>query len=235
MTLRHIELVALNIDGVLLDDTFSPVIHRFVTSRGGQYTADLETVVFSQSRLAAARVLARALNLTESPEGVIDSYFRERQEYLAEHPLQVLDGAERLLERVRAAGARLVCYGGLDRSHFDRHLGRYAGYFDEPVYVCTNDFRPGVREIIEDVFRVPRERALFVDDVANVARTARGLGVPFVGHPSGFAHGFQRRLMQEAGVRHIIDALDALDEELLDVLDEEGARQENWAKGPMAV
>ncbi|WP_406150634.1 hypothetical protein [Streptomyces anulatus] len=33
-------LPALNIDGVLLNDTFGPVIHHFVVSRGGTYTVE---------------------------------------------------------------------------------------------------------------------------------------------------------------------------------------------------
>jgi len=40
--LNKIRLVALDSDGVLLNDTYSPVIERFVTKHGGEYTAAVE-------------------------------------------------------------------------------------------------------------------------------------------------------------------------------------------------
>ncbi|NNJ08453.1 HAD family phosphatase, partial [Streptomyces sp. PKU-MA01144] len=57
--LRQLRLAALNIDGVLLNDTFSPVIHRFIVSRGGAYTAEVERRVFSQPQHVASEYMAR--------------------------------------------------------------------------------------------------------------------------------------------------------------------------------
>ncbi|MFJ4775451.1 HAD family hydrolase [Streptomyces sp. NPDC088762] len=227
--LGHLRLAAVNIDGVLLNDTFSPVIHHFVTSRGGTYGADVERAVFSQSRTTAARALGAAAGLDWTPEKVLEVYFEERAAYLAEHPLQVLPGAEALLHRLRALGLRTVCYGGLDASHFDTHLGRYAHLFDEPGYICTNDFRPGIHEIAVDAFGLDYDRALFIDDVARVSEAARDLRVPFIGHPSPFEHGHQGNLMRDAGVRHLVRSLDEIDEDLLRVLDEEAAAGLAWA------
>ncbi|HET9382068.1 MAG TPA: HAD family phosphatase [Streptomyces sp.] len=224
MTFRHLRLIAVNIDGVLLNDTFSPVIHRFVVRRGGQYTAELERAVLSQPQLRAAA----ALDLPGPPEEIVAEYFRERAAYLEEHPVRVLDGAGALLERLRATGARMVCYGGLGRGHFDEHLAPYARYFDGPGYVCTDAFRPGVREISEDIFGVRPDQALFVDDVARVAEAARELGAAFVGHPTTYEHSFQRELMRRAGVRHLVDSLAGIDEELLRTVDEEAARGAQW-------
>ncbi|MFG2332085.1 HAD family hydrolase [Streptomyces sp. NPDC048604] len=226
--LRHLRLAAVNIDGVLLNDTFSPVIHRFVTSRGGRYTAEVEREIFSQGQLTAARALGAAAGLPDSPEDVLARYFEERAAHLAEHPLRVLDGAEALLRRLRSLGLRTVCYGGLDRRHFDAYLGPLAGLFDEPGYVCTNDFRPGVHEITAEVFGLDHGRALFIDDVARVAEAARELGTAFVGHPSDFAHGFQGELMRRAGVRHVVGSLDAIDEPLLRAVDAEAAAGRVW-------
>ncbi|WP_418957140.1 HAD family phosphatase [Streptomyces tritici] len=226
--LRHLRLAAVNIDGVLLSDTFSPVIHRFVTSRGGVYTAEVEREIFSQGQLVAARALGAAAGLPDRPEDVLVRYFEERAAYLAEHPLRVLDGAGALLRRLRSLGLRTVCYGGLDRRHFDTYLGGFAELFDEPGYVCTNDFRPGVREIASDVCGLAPDRALFIDDVARVAETARELGAAFVGHPSDFAHGFQGESMRRAGVRHVVGSLDAIDETLLRTVDAEAAAGRLW-------
>ncbi|GAA2607653.1 MULTISPECIES: HAD family phosphatase [Streptomyces] len=228
MASKHLRLIAVNIDGVLLNDTFSPVIHRFVVSRGGVYTAELERAVLSQSQLRAAAVLARP---GERPQDVVEAYFREREEYLRTDPVGVQKGAVELLERLRAFGLPLVCYGGLGRSHFDQHLAGYAEYFEGPGYVCTNEFRPGIREIAEDVFGVRPDQTLFIDDVARVAEAAREARAAFIGHPTGYEHSFQRQLMREAGARHVVGSLDAVDERLLRVVDEEAAGGLLWPGG----
>lgn len=224
MALRHLRLIAVNIDGVLLNDTFSPVIHQFVVRRGGEYTAELERAVLSQPQIRAAA----ALGLPGRPEDVVEAYFRERGAYLVDHPVHVMEGAGALLTRLRATGAHLVCYGGLGRSHFDEHLGSYARYFDGPGYVCTDAFRPGVREIAEDVFGVRPDQALFIDDVARVAEAARELGAAFIGHPTTYEHSFQRQLMHRAGVRHLVDSLAQIDERLLRTVDAEAAVGRQW-------
>ncbi|GAA3500064.1 HAD family hydrolase [Streptomyces prasinosporus] len=229
--LRHLRLAALNIDGVLLNDTFSPVIHRFVVSRGGRYTAEVERHVFSQPQHLASAYLARAVPVPMTGPQALRAYFSERDAYLRDHPVRVSDGAVDLVRRVRGLGLRTVCYGGLGREHFDRFLGPWAHLFDGPGYVCTNEVRPGIREIA-DVFGLVPDQVLFVDDVARVAESARELGAPFIGCPSAFEHGFQRRMMSEAGVRHLVTSLPALDEELLRVVDAEAAAGTVWAGAP---
>ncbi|ANW19766.1 hypothetical protein [Streptomyces clavuligerus] len=230
--LSRLSLAAVNIDGVLLNDTFSPMIHRFVTSRGGLYTAELERRVFSQTRLVAGRVLAEVTGSGASPSATIDSYLREREEFLKEHPVRMRDGAEELLERLRALGLPVICYGGLDITHFERHLGRVAELFDKPRYVCTNDFRPGLREIAEDIFGLAPERALFIDDVARVGEEARRLGTAFIGAPSDFPQGFQPELMREVGVRHVVTSVASIDEELIRRVDAEAAAGTLWEPAP---
>ncbi|WP_311765199.1 HAD family phosphatase [Streptomyces zingiberis] len=222
----------MNIDGVLLNDTFSPVIHRFVTRRGGTYTAATEREIFSQPQHLAAAALGRAAGLDQPVRDVLAAYFRERDAYLAEHPVRVEPGAAELLRRLRSLGLRTVCYGGLPKDHFDRHLGDLADRFDGPRYVCTNDFRPGIREITCEVFGLAVDQALFVDDVARVAEAARDLGAAFIGHPGGFAHGFQAAAMRAAGVRHLVNSLAAIDEELLRTVDREAAAGTLWRPRP---
>ncbi|WP_328322426.1 HAD family phosphatase [Streptomyces sp. NBC_00388] len=219
--LTQIELAAVNIDGVLLNDTFSPVIHRFITRRGGHYSEQVERAIFSQGQLDAAAVLGRAAGLDASPQDVLKSYFDERAEYLAENPIRLLDGAVALLRTLRGLGLRTVCYGGLGRDHFDRYLGEYADLFDAPGYICTNSFRPGIKEITTEYFRLDYRNALFIDDVARVAEEAKRLGVAFIGHPSHFAFGHQRALMTQAGARHIVGSLSEIDESLLRAVDAE--------------
>jgi phosphoglycolate phosphatase-like HAD superfamily hydrolase len=233
--LRTLRLAAVNIDGVLLNDTFSPVIHRLVVQYGLTYTAELERAFLSQPQLTAARAFVAATGSTATPQAVLTAYFEERERYLRSHPLRLFDGAVALLERLRALGLETVCYGGLDKSHFDRHLGKWAALFSEPRYICTNDFRPGVREITQDFFALEPAQALFIDDVAAVAERARELDVPFIGHPGSFVHGFQRRLMREAGVRHIVPSLSGIDERLLRAVDREAGEGGVWQRAVGAV
>ncbi|NEB13014.1 HAD family phosphatase [Streptomyces coelicoflavus] len=233
--MTSLRLAALNIDGVLLNDTFSPVIHHFIVSRGGTYTAELERSVFSQPQHIAGRLLAAAVGGGMTGEAALAAYFEERAAYVERHPVTITPGMHDLLLRLRRAGLRTVCYGGLAKGHFDRHLGRYADLFDGPGYVCTNDIRPGFREITEDVFRIRPEQALFVDDVARTADAARELGTAFVGHPSTFVHSHQRALMREAGVRHVIDSLDALDDDLLHRIDREAGSGSFWSASPLVA
>lgn len=226
--LSTLRLAAVNIDGVLLNDTFSPVIHRFLTRRGVGYTADLEREIFSQPQLVAAGVLARAIGSAAPPQKIIEEFFEERERYVRTHPEVPLDGAAGLVRRLRALGLDVVCYGGLREAHFERHLGSWASLFSEPRYVCTNDFRPGIREIVRDRFGLAYHQALFIDDVARVAEHAKELGVPFIGHPSDFEHGFQRQMMRAAGVRHIVASPHDIDERLLRILDREAAEGTVW-------
>ncbi|MER6471009.1 HAD family phosphatase [Streptomyces collinus] len=227
-SLQHLRLAAVNIDGVLLNDTFSPVIRQMVLERGGEYTAEVEYALFSQSQLAAARAFAEAAHVTMSPQELVTAYLQERERFLARHPVRVLDGAADLLTLLRRLGLRVVCYGGLDKTHFDRHLGPLAHLFDGPGYVCTDRFRPGIREITRDVFGLDYDQVLFIDDVARVAEEARRLGVPFIGRPGDFEHGHQHALMERAGVRHLVRGLRDIDEELLRTLDAEAAAGTCW-------
>ncbi|BDH69725.1 HAD family phosphatase [Streptomyces albidoflavus] len=214
----RLRLVALNIDGVLLNDTFSPVISNFITSRGGMYDAATERRILSQPRRVAGGEMARAARLDVTGEQALELYFAERDRYVAENPVRLNPGATELVGRIHGLGLRTVCYGGLDKSHFDAHLGALADLFDSPGYVCTDAFRPGIKEIAA-LFSLGLDEVLFVDDVARVAEAARELGVAFVGHPSSF----QGKFMAELGVRHLVGSLDAIDEELLRTVDAEGA------------
>ncbi|WP_406471415.1 HAD family phosphatase [Streptomyces hirsutus] len=227
--LTHLRLGAVNIDGVMLNDTFSPVIHHFLVSRGCVYTAELERTIFSQPRAVAGRLLAEAGGNSMSGEEALEAYFEERARYLRTCPVRVNEGAVALVELLRGLGLRTVCYGGLGKDHFDAFLGEHAALFDAPGYICTDSFRPGLHEIATEYFGVEHDEVLIVDDVARVAEEARLLGMPFIGHPSRFEHSFQRQLMREAGVRHLVDSLHAIDEDLLRTLDSEAAACTAWA------
>ena len=227
---RRLRVAAVNIDGVLLNDSFSPLIHRFVTHRGGSYSAEVERSIFSQRQADAGRAMAAAVPQALTGEEALAAYFEERAAYLLDHPVEVTEGAEALLRRLRAAGLDVICYGGLAKSHFDEHLGSYEGLFTPPHYICTNDMRPGLREITAH-FGLESGQVLFIDDVARVAETARDLGAPFIGRPSRFEHSHQAELMRQAGAHHLVDGLDEIDEALLRAVDEEAVAGTLWSAG----
>jgi beta-phosphoglucomutase-like phosphatase (HAD superfamily) len=223
--LQHLQLAAVNLDGVLLNDTFSPAIRQFVTSHGGNYTPEFEYQVLSRNRTDAAKLMSDQLHLDWPPERINDAIFRERDTYLVNNPATVDAGAINLLERLHNLQLRLICYGGLDREHFDEFLGTHTHLFQPPTYVCTNDFRPGLRQITVNVFGLNYSQAVFIDDVASVAQEAKILGIPFVGHP---ANEYQRSTMRRIGVRHIVGSLAAIDDPLLFRLDAEASSGTIW-------
>lgn len=223
----HLKLVCLNIDGVLLPDSFTPVIHRLLAKHGVEYTGELERLILSQPRLVAGSILASATRQPWTWQEAVAAYFVERTAYLAEHPITVANGARELLELLRRKEARVICYGGLDRAHFDAHLGDLAGYFAAPEYLSTDEIRPGIREIV-DRFGCRYDEALFVDDVNRFAEFAKHYGVAFAGLPSDYPHSFQREHMKLTGVRHLVGGLTEITDDLLDRLDAESAAGTVW-------
>ncbi|HEX8080539.1 MAG TPA: PEP-utilizing enzyme [Jatrophihabitans sp.] len=228
--LNKIRLVALDSDGVLLNDTYSPVIERFVTKHGGEYTAAVERGVWGSPQLAAGQNMALACRLPWSGKETIAAFFRERDEYLKEHPIQVMPGAAELLATLREAGVRVTCYGGRNREYtFDKYLGHLREFFDAEIpYVDVNDFRPGMREIVRDIFGYDFDEVLFVDDINRVAEVSKALGAGFLGVPASMAHNFQRAEMAATGVRHTVDDIRQIDLALLRRLDDELAAGALW-------
>lgn len=228
--LTTIRLVALDSDGVLLNDTYSPVIERFVTRHGGEYTAAVERGVWGSPQLAAGQNMALACRLPWSAKETIAAFFEERDEYLKEHPIEVMPGAEQLLATLRTAGVRVTCYGGRNREYtFDKYLGHLAEYFDDKIpYVDVNDFRPGVKEIVRDIFGYRFEEVLFVDDINRVAEVTKALGAGFLGVPASMPHNFQRGEMAQTGVRYTVDDIRQIDLALLQQVDQELAAGTLW-------
>lgn len=227
MRFQHLKLVCLNLDGVLLPDTFSPVMHRMLTAHGVAYTSELERLMLSQPREVAGSIMASAARLPWTWQQVVTEFFAERERYLADNPMTLSKGAGELIDLLSEAGATLICYGGMDRAAYDEFLGPWRDRFAQPEYISTNDFRPGIREII-NYYGVAADRALFIDDVNRFAEFAKDIGVAFVGVPTDHPHSFQREHMVETGVRHLAWSLPDIDETLLDQVDFEASTGMIW-------
>ncbi|EAA5258738.1 HAD family phosphatase [Salmonella enterica subsp. enterica] len=230
MKLKKIKLIAIDSDGVILNDTYSPAIKIFVEQYGVNYTADIERSVWGSPQITAGHNLALACKLPFSGEKVIHDFFNVRDTYLKDHPVQVEPGIEPVLKMMQESGARIVCYGGRDKQYcFDRFLGDYRQYFDaEHPYVDINAFRPGVNEIITDVFKVDYDEAIFIDDINRVAEVCKAFGTGFIGVPARMEHNFQREEMIRTGVKHMVEKFSDITENLLGCIDQELSDKNIW-------
>lgn len=233
--MQTIKLIAIDLDGPLLVDTFSPIMYQLCRDYYHiDYTRELERNTFSRPRAEVVAYIRKVVgeglseqDQAKSTQESLDSYFQYRAEYLRNHPSGMRPEVPAFLDLLATLDVKLVCYGGLAEQHMREGLGDYAARF-EP-YVCTNDFRPGIREIL-DMYRIAPEQALFIDDVNFVAEHARALGVPFIGVPSLDAWSWQKHDMQETGVRHLVESVSQIDRALLLTIDREAAGGRFWLR-----
>ena len=228
--LRQVRLVAIDCDGVLINDTYLPVIERFITEHGGEYDDETERSIIGLRDVVVADRMASACGLDQPVADTLAEAWARRERYLREHPIAVTPGAADLLASLRGLGVRVLCYGGRSREHtFDTYLGGLVDLLDPDVpYVGINEHRPGVAHIVRDVIGCEFDQAVFVDDVSGVAQAARAYGVGFIGFPSSAAHQRQRRFMTDLGVRHIVDSLAQITPELLARVDAELVASTHW-------
>lgn len=226
--MKNIKLIACDIDGVLLEDTFSPILRGLCIRLGQEYTREVERNMFSQTREEAMKfVIARlGIKSKEEAQKIYNLYFEERDKYLASHPSILVNGLEGLMKRLVDTGAKLVCYGGLDVEKIVDEFRPYLDYFNQ--YVCTNDFRPGIKEIVRDIYKFEYNQVLFIDDVNTVAEAARSLNVPFIGIPSEESWSYQKSDMKETGVKYLVRSINEISIELLDTIDNDVANGMIW-------
>ncbi len=194
---------AVNIDGVLLTDTFSDIIHDFIVENGGIHDEDTDRSILSQPQSVAGAGMARATGNKWTAAEAISKYFEKRREVISITPPEVNEGVVELLELLRTCGYSLVSYGGLSIDHFYTEAGNLVEYFDNPKYICTNLIRPGIREMCDNVLKIPYSNLLVIDDVARVGKEARRLGAPFIGHPSSSKNSYQRKIMHDNDILHV--------------------------------
>ncbi len=234
--MKHIQLVAVDLDGPLLSDSFAPLLRQSCEFGGLTYSRDMEDNMFSRNRKDATRYFMSCFgdNPPESlrnktHEEMIASYFEFRAAFLQENPITLSEGAADFIRMLSGLNVRMICYGGLDEDYMRRELGSHADAFE--AYICTNEFRPGVREIVHEIGKVAPDRALFIDDVNFVARHARDVGACFVGVPARTDWGWQRIGMVEDGVPHIVDHVGQIDLALLERIDAQASTGRFWAGG----
>lgn len=233
--MKTIKLIAVDLDGPLLVDTFSPIMHQLCRDYYQiDYTRELERNTFSRPR---AEVVAYVRNLVQATmseqeramntEQSLESYFAYRAEYMRNNPSGMKPEVPAFLDLLDGLGVPLVCYGGLEERHMRDSLGIHAARF-EP-YVCTDACRPGIREILEK-YQLEVHQELFIDDVNFVAEHARKLGLPFIGVPSTATWSWQKRDMQATGVPHIVDSVAQVSHAMLDAIDRAAGSGTFWPR-----
>ncbi|HBE9180749.1 hypothetical protein D3C73_227850 [compost metagenome] len=229
MKLNKIKAFAIDSDGVLLNDTYSPAIKIFVEQHGVKYTSEIERSVWGSPQVTAGHNLALACKLPFSGNHVINEFFKVREQYLRDHPVTVMPGIEKVLKMMSETGARLICYGGRNKEYsFDKFLAQQSQYFDkETPYIDINEFRPGVNEIVSSL-GLNFNEVVFIDDINRVAEVCKALGTGFIGIPASMPHNFQQREMQETGVKFSASAFCDITEEMLTKTDKNLAHATLW-------
>lgn len=229
--MNTIKLIAIDIDGVLLKDTFSPVIYKFMSKYGVKYTREVERNIFSRSQKEGSEYISKLTGLES--ETVPKYYFEEREQYLKTHDGGIMVGVPEILELLSTLNVRLVYYGGLTEDKINDQFKNYSHYFER--YICTNDFRPGIKEITRDIYGLQFQEVLFIDDVNTVAETAKMYNVPFIGIPSDFQYGFQRQDMVTTGVKYLLKSVTEINRELLERIDAEAQFGTIWQNFPAEI
>lgn len=217
--MKNIRLIACDIDGVLLKDTFSPILRGLTLRLGQEYTQEVERNMFSQTREEAMKFVMLKLGIRNKEEAkkIYNMYFEERDKYLELHQSILMEGLDAFLKQMVSTGAKLVCYGGLEEEKIVEEFKPYLEYFDQ--YICTNDFRPGIKEITKDIYSLEYNQVLFIDDVNTVAETAKSLNVPFIGVPSKEMWSYQKQDMMKTGVKYMVSSINEIDLTMLQKID----------------
>ena len=216
--MKSIKLICIDIDGVILKDNFSPVLRQLVINYNGTYSRDVERNVFSKNQKEAAIYLIKKFNIAISPKELISEYFTLREEYIEKYDAGGLRrGVIHALKMLETYDIPMVSYGGLEYDKLHYEYKKYSEMYFES-YICTNDFRPGMKEII-DRYNVSSDQVLFFDDVNTVAETCLNLGTAFIGVPSELSWSWQKSEMRKTGVSYILSSLGDLTKELLTVVD----------------
>lgn len=231
MKLNKIKMFAIDSDGVLLNDTYSPAIKIFVERHGIEYTAEIERCVWGSPQITAGHNLALACDLPYSGDKVISDFFKVRDEYLQHHPVEVMSDIASTLDLLSGTGARVISYGGRNKEYsFDKFLSGYRKYFDNKTpYIDINSFRPGVYDIVKSVFNYNFDEVVFIDDINRVAQVCKRLGAGFLGVPANMPHNFQKKEMEVTGVKFMIDHFSCITEDMIAEIDKQLSTSHFWS------
>lgn len=222
--MRIIKMVALDIDGVALKDTFSIILRKITEEFNLKYTAEIERNIFSRPQQEGAKYFIDTFKIDNyTPDSLIDKFFNVRERYLEKHPNTPVKGLGDFLNLLKSLHLKIICYGGLSKEYFQEELRDYVKDFLD--YICTNDFRPGIKEITKDIYKLNYNQILFIDDVNTVAEKAKLYNVPFIGVPSTE---FQKMDMSRTKVKYLVSSIRDINSDLLIKIDRDAIAGTIW-------
>lgn len=226
--LNKIKLVAVDVDGVLLTDTYSPAIKSFVEQHGGVYTPELERLVWGSPHIAGGHNMSLACKLPWSAQETIEAFFHHHSKYIETNPIVVVPGAEDFLRLLQEFNVRVTSYGGRTKEYvFDKYMSPLEKYFDKgKPYIDTNSIRLGVMEITREIFKLNFDEVLFVDDINRMAEVAKFYKTGFIGTPVTV---YQKEQMQETGVKYIVPSVKEITRDMLIKTDRALASGSHWS------
>ena len=224
--MKNIKLIAVDLDGVVIEDIFTQVLHIQTKKYGAEYTPELEYNTISQRREDSASYAIRVLGSPTgmSIEQILEEFYKERENFLVngENPLNA--GVIEFLDTLKSLNVKLVCYGGLEENLIDLGVRPVLEkYFER--YICTDAFRPGLKEIVKDIHGLEFSEVLFIDDVNRMAEEAKKYKIPFIGAPAQHSWGFQKKEMEKTGVKYIVNSINEI---TLDYLEKVDSDKEIW-------
>jgi phosphoglycolate phosphatase-like HAD superfamily hydrolase len=230
-SLKKMKVIALDTNGVLTTEVYSASIKKFIESHNGEYTSDVERLVFGSPHAAGGHIMSVICRLPWTSEEAIQAFLAEQKKSLEDQPINRSDGVVELLKLLQELNITVTSYGGSRRDvSFDPFLGELVDYFDQAhPYVNIGAARPGMKEIVQDVFCCQYDEIVFVDDLNRVGEVSYALGAGFIGVPSGV---FQRQQMQTFGVPYILNSLSQITKKLLIEIDEKLATRTFWPSHP---
>ncbi|MDR0298732.1 MAG: HAD family hydrolase [Streptococcaceae bacterium] len=218
--MKNIKLIACDTDGVILEDTYSPILNRLSIALHIPYTSEIERNTFSRDDATALKYVSKIAGIKTEKEmqELYKLYFLERDKYIQEtgnHP--VLPSAPEFLKRLRSLGIPIICYGGLPLDKIDNRAKPFLEHFDQ--YICTGTFRPGLKEIVKDIYHFDYSEVLFIDDVNTVAEEAKKYNIPFIGVPTTHSWGFQKQDMEKTRVKYTVNSVEEITLDYLETID----------------
>ncbi len=207
--MKTVRLVALDIDGPIIQDSFSPVIKLMIENHGVSYTSEIEKNIFSRPRKEGAKYFSALTGKQMSESEYSKYFFNLRSEYLKLNPIKLSDGIEDFLMRLSKYDLQIISYGGMGKEYFEKYLTEISGYFGQ--YFDTNSIRPGIAEMLLE-YNLKPEEVLFIDDVASFAEAALKIGTKFIGLPSTE---YQKKLMHDIQVMHVYSSVKDIPNSLL--------------------
>lgn len=186
--------------------------------------------MWGSPQVTAGHNMALACKLPCSGEKTIAEFFKVRNNYLTDNPVEVLPNIEKPLKMLHGTAVKLVCYGGRNKEYsFDKFLSKYKQYFDLDIpYVDINNFRPGVNEIVKDYFHLEYDEVVFIDDINRVAEICKNLNSGFIVVPADMEHNYQKQEMRDTGVKFTCTAFSDITLDMIMELDKMMSSSQHW-------